>query len=103
MASSATGASRTSSASPPPRSTTATPTASPSPQRCGAGPAASKSGARVHWDAVYRTRSIAAVSWYFSLLFTSLALLLLSALHADARLIDVCGGASSLVDDLLAS
>ena len=78
------------------------PTAWRSPRRCGAGPAASVSGGQAHWDEVYRTRSTQAVSWYRPHLEVSLALLRQAGLDHASRLIDVGGGASTLVDDLLA-
>lgn len=60
------------------------------------------SGGQPHWDEVYRTRSIQAVSWYRPRLDVSLALLRQAGIDASSRLIDVGGGASTLVDDLLA-
>jgi SAM-dependent methyltransferase len=60
------------------------------------------SGDRAHWDAVYRSRAPQAVSWYRPHLDVSLELLRQAGLDAGTRLIDVGGGASTLVDDLLA-
>jgi SAM-dependent methyltransferase len=57
---------------------------------------------RAHWQAVYHTRATDAVSWYRPRLDVSLELLELAGLSVDASLIDVGGGASTLVDDLLA-
>jgi SAM-dependent methyltransferase len=54
-----------------------------------------------HWQKVYRTRAVDAVSWYRPHLETSLELLELAGLSTDTRVIDVGGGASTLVDDLL--
>jgi SAM-dependent methyltransferase len=54
-----------------------------------------------HWQNVYRTRAADAVSWYRPQLSVSLELLELAGLSAESRLIDVGGGASTLVDDLL--
>jgi len=59
------------------------------------------SGAQAHWDEVYRSRTATAVSWYRPHLDVSLALLRHAGLHASTRLVDVGGGASTLVDDLL--
>lgn len=56
---------------------------------------------RTHWQRVYRTRSPQAVSWYRPHLQASLDLLELAGLAVDSSLIDVGGGASTLVDDLL--
>lgn len=68
---------------------------------------------RDHWDTVYATKSPLAVSWYTPRLERSLALIerAMQALRegpgnlapATAQLADIGGGASTLVDDLLAS
>lgn len=55
-----------------------------------------------HWDHIYRTRSADAVSWYAPHLQTSLDLIDGLALAPAAAILDVGGGASTLVDDLLA-
>lgn len=57
--------------------------------------------AKSHWDQVYATRSNEAVSWYQPHAVLSLKLIRQVASSA-ARIIDVGGGASTLVDDLLA-
>ncbi|MBN8214369.1 MAG: class I SAM-dependent methyltransferase [Xanthomonadales bacterium] len=54
-----------------------------------------------HWEAVYQNKSSTAVSWYRDHLDMSLRLLAESGLDATSRAIDVGGGASTLVDDLL--
>ncbi len=54
-----------------------------------------------HWQNVYRTRNPESVSWYQPRLVLSLELLTAAGLSADSRLIDVGGGASTLVDDVL--
>src|SRR5690348_9659373 len=59
------------------------------------------SGDRAHWDEVYRRRPSQALSWYRPHLDVSLALLREAGLEASSRLLDVGGGASTLVDDLL--
>ncbi len=56
---------------------------------------------RTHWQNVYRTRSAASVSWYRPHLDVSLELLDEAGMTCDSRIIDVGGGASTLVDDLL--
>ncbi len=56
---------------------------------------------QAHWQNVYRTRTADSVSWYRPHLETSLELLEQTGLGVDSRLIDVGGGASTLVDDLL--
>lgn len=56
---------------------------------------------REHWDRVYETKGSSAVSWYQPHLERSLELIARAGLRPDARLIDVGGGASTLVDDLL--
>jgi SAM-dependent methyltransferase len=57
---------------------------------------------QAHWQNVYQTRAADSVSWYRPHLEVSLELLDLAGLSVESRLIDVGGGASSLVDDLLA-
>lgn len=54
-----------------------------------------------HWDQVYQSKAADAVSWYQSHPNTSLAFIADSQLPLDAPLIDVGGGASTLVDHLL--
>ena len=54
-----------------------------------------------HWQNVYRTKRADSVSWYQPHLQLSLQLLTEAGLTASSRLIDVGGGASTLVDDLL--
>ena len=56
---------------------------------------------RTHWQNVYRTQRLDAVSWYQPHLSVSLQLLAAAGLSAASRLIDVGAGASTLVDDLL--
>lgn len=56
---------------------------------------------KAHWDTVFQTRQPAEVSWYQPHLQQSLALIREAALPKDAAVIDVGGGASTLVDDLL--
>ena len=56
---------------------------------------------REHWDAVYRARSPDAVSWYRPRLERSLEWIERCAADRDSRIVDVGGGASTLVDDLL--
>jgi ubiquinone/menaquinone biosynthesis C-methylase UbiE len=56
---------------------------------------------QAHWQNVYQTRSADAVSWFRPRLGTSLDLLRSAGLASQSRLIDVGGGASTLVDDLL--
>jgi len=58
--------------------------------------------AQSHWDTVYRTRPHDAVSWYRAHLERSLELIRRSASNRSAAIIDVGGGESTLVDDLLA-
>lgn len=54
-----------------------------------------------HWEEVYRTRPTDAVSWYQPHAVRSLELIRRVAAGPDARILDVGGGASTLVDDLL--
>lgn len=55
-----------------------------------------------HWETVYRTKAPDAVSWYRPHLDTSLALIERAAPDRNTAVLDVGGGASTLVDDLLA-
>jgi Methylase involved in ubiquinone/menaquinone biosynthesis len=55
-----------------------------------------------HWETVYRTKASNAVSWYRPHLDTSLALIERAAPDRNTAVLDVGGGASTLVDDLLA-
>jgi SAM-dependent methyltransferase len=57
---------------------------------------------REHWDRVYQTKRATEVSWYRPHLDTSLALIEQAAPERTAAIIDVGGGESTLVDDLLA-
>ncbi|HYM87349.1 MAG TPA: class I SAM-dependent methyltransferase [Pseudoxanthomonas sp.] len=54
-----------------------------------------------HWQSVYRTKPADSVSWFRPRLDVSLKLLRQAGLNASSRLLDVGGGASTLVDDLL--
>jgi len=55
-----------------------------------------------HWEKIYREKSPDAVSWYRAHLEASLGLIEQAAPQRDASIIDVGGGESTLVDDLLA-
>jgi len=57
---------------------------------------------REHWDQVYRTKSETEVSWYQAHPEQSLALIRSSAADHSCSTIDVGGGTSLLVDELLA-
>jgi len=57
--------------------------------------------AKTHWEKVYTTKAPDAVSWYCPHLRTSLALIARAAEAPSASIIDVGGGESTLVDDLL--
>jgi 2-polyprenyl-3-methyl-5-hydroxy-6-metoxy-1,4-benzoquinol methylase len=54
-----------------------------------------------HWKAVYGAKTPSGVSWYKPHLEKSLSLILSTPAGQEARVIDVGGGASTLVDDLL--
>ncbi len=58
--------------------------------------------AKSHWEKVYATKAPDAVSWYRAHLETSLALIERAAPDPSSSIIDVGGGESTLVDDLLA-
>lgn len=55
-----------------------------------------------HWEKVYQTKRPDEVSWYRPHLDVSLQLIEEAAVNRDAQIIDVGGGESTLVDDLLA-
>ena len=57
---------------------------------------------KAHWEEVYATRGEAGVSWYQAEPRLSLDLIRAVGPPAGGRVIDVGGGASTLVDDLLA-
>ncbi len=57
---------------------------------------------RSHWETVYRAKAPDAVSWYRPHLDRSLALIESASPDRTASIIDVGGGESTLVDDLLA-
>ena len=57
---------------------------------------------QTHWEKIYTEKAPNAVSWYRPHLETSLALIEKAAPGASASVIDVGGGESTLVDDLLA-
>ena len=54
-----------------------------------------------HWEHVYETKSVDAVSWFQPHAEQSLRLIRQTGLAQTASIIDVGGGASTLVDDLL--
>jgi len=58
--------------------------------------------AKSHWEKVYTTKTPESVSWYRAHLETSLALIERAAESRSASIIDIGGGESTLVDDLLA-
>lgn len=58
--------------------------------------------AREHWESVYERKAPSEVSWYRAHLEHSLRFIEGAGLGHDAAIIDVGGGASTLVDDLLA-
>ena len=55
-----------------------------------------------HWETVYTTKATDEVSWFQPHAQLSLDLIKAAAPDKDAGIIDVGGGASTLVDDLLA-
>jgi 2-polyprenyl-3-methyl-5-hydroxy-6-metoxy-1,4-benzoquinol methylase len=57
--------------------------------------------AKAHWETIYTSKAPDAVSWYRPHLETSLALIERAAGSPSASIIDVGGGESTLVDDLL--
>jgi ubiquinone/menaquinone biosynthesis C-methylase UbiE len=57
--------------------------------------------ARTHWEKIYTTKAPDQVSWYRPHLETSLGLVLRAVSDRAASIVDVGGGESTLVDDLL--
>jgi SAM-dependent methyltransferase len=55
-----------------------------------------------HWDNVYTTKATDAVSWFQEHAENSLKLIQQTGVPLSAAIIDIGGGASTLVDDLLA-
>ena len=55
-----------------------------------------------HWEQVYKTKGATSVSWFQEHAQQSLQLIRQTGVQKDAGIIDVGGGASTLVDDLLA-
>ena len=56
-----------------------------------------------HWEKIYGTKSLQEVSWYQPIPNTSLDMVKLFDLSKNAKIIDVGGGDSFLVDHLLNS
>lgn len=54
-----------------------------------------------HWENVYESKAHDQVSWYRGHLETSLTMIVDTGVQKDASIIDVGGGSSTLVDDLL--
>lgn len=54
-----------------------------------------------HWENIYETKEPTDVSWFQTHLQKSLELIDSANLDASAKIIDVGGGASTLIDDLL--
>lgn len=54
-----------------------------------------------HWEQVYETKPHGQVSWFREHLETSLKMILDTDVRKDAAIIDVGGGTSTLVDDLI--
>jgi hypothetical protein len=56
---------------------------------------------QTHWERIYKKKAPDVVSWYRSQLETSLDLIKKLAPEVTAAIIDVGGGESTLVDDLV--
>lgn len=56
---------------------------------------------REHWDTIYEARGPAELSWYQPVPVMSLRMIEEAGLPSDARILDVGGGTSNLVDELL--
>ncbi len=60
------------------------------------------SGTRSHWEEVYTTKADAEVSWFQPHSVQSLELIVSAAPNPASAIVDIGGGASRLVDDLIA-
>lgn len=58
---------------------------------------------KMHWEKVYATKSAQTVSWYQAQASLSLDLIQSAVAAPDARILDVGGGASTLVDGLISA
>jgi SAM-dependent methyltransferase len=58
--------------------------------------------AKAHWEGIYSTKSASEVSWFQEHSDVSLGLIVRTGIDKNGAIIDVGGGASRLVDDLLA-
>jgi len=56
---------------------------------------------KTHWEAVYKTKQVTQVSWFQEHAERSLQFIRNTGVAKDEHIIDVGGGASTLVDDLL--
>lgn len=56
-----------------------------------------------HWEHIYETKDVTNVSWFQPHAVLSVRLIRATGLDTTARIIDVGGGASTLVDDLLSN
>lgn len=59
-------------------------------------------GLKTHWETVYANKAPTGFSWYCPHLKTSLALIERASGNKSTSIIDVGGGESTLVDDVLA-
>ena len=62
----------------------------------------SDAGRKAHWESVYATKGESEVSWFQEDPAPSLELIALAGIPPDAAIIDIGGGASRLVDGLVA-
>jgi hypothetical protein len=56
---------------------------------------------KAHWEHIYESKGIREVSWFQEHAAQSIELIKTTGVNLGARIIDVGGGASTLVDDLL--
>lgn len=59
-------------------------------------------GRRAHWEGVYRAKAVDSVSWYQPHATRAVVAVEALGLARDAAILDVGGGASTFVDDMLA-
>ena len=56
---------------------------------------------KAHWERIYKSKGVREVSWFQEHASQSIALIKKTGVSPGAKIIDVGGGASTLVDDLL--
>lgn len=58
---------------------------------------------RTHWESIHQTKTVKEVSWYQEHSLLSFQYIVNTGIHKAGQIIDIGGGISTLVDDLLAN